>query len=124
MTRVTSTILIAIILMNGTVGIMASSGLEDDLGVELAPGVSDAVQESVDTAKSGLQADAGLGQTLISVVLSGLLLFKGIIVGVFAAPTMFTNLGFPAWIVAPIAAPLYVVAALEFVYIATGRDPL
>jgi hypothetical protein len=124
MTRVTSTILIAVILMNGTVGIMASSGLQEDIGVQLAPGVSDSVDQSVDKAKSGLNADAGIGETLVSVILSGLLLFKGIIVGVFAAPTMFVNLGFPAWVVAPIAAPLYVIATLEFIFIATGRDPL
>lgn len=124
MTRVTSTILIAVILINGAAGIMASSGLEQDIGVQVAPGVSDSVDESVETAKDGLNADAGVGETLVSVILSGLLLFKGIIVGVFAAPVMFTNLGFPEWIVVPIAAPLYVIAALEFIYIATGRDPV
>jgi hypothetical protein len=124
MTRVTTTILIVLVLMNGTVGIMAGSGLSDDLGVELAPGVSDSMDAAVDNAKAGFSADAGVIESTITLILSGVRLFQTLVKGVFAAPQLFINLGFPAYIVLPVAAPLYIIAALEFIYMATGRDPL
>jgi len=124
MTRVTTTILIVLVLMNGTVGIMAGSGLSDDLGVELAPGVSDSMDAAVDNAKAGFSADASVIESTITLILSGVRLFQTLVKGVFAAPQLFINLGFPAYIVLPIAAPLYIIAALEFIYMATGRDPL
>jgi hypothetical protein len=124
MTRVTTTILIVLVLMNGTVGIMASSGLNEDLGVSLAPGVSDSMDEAVSTAQSGFSADASIIESTITLILSGVRLFQALIASVFAGPQMFMNLGFPAWIVLPITAPLYIIAALEFIFLATGRDPL
>jgi len=124
MTRVTTTILIVLVLMNGSVGIMASSGLSEDLGVELAPGVSGSMNDAVSTAQSGFSADAGVIQSTITLILSGVRLFQALISSVFAGPQMFMNLGFPAWVVLPIAAPLYIIAALEFIFLATGRDPL
>jgi len=124
MTRVTSTILIVLVLMNGTAGIMSQSGLSEDLGVTLAPGVSENVDNAVATAQNGLTADAGIIETTISLVLSGVQLFQALITAAFAMPQMLVNLGFPSYIVFPLAAPLYIIAALEFVFIATGRDPL
>lgn len=124
MTRVTTTILIVLVLMNGTVGIMASSGLSDDLGVDLAPGVSSSMDAAVDEAKAGFSADASIIESTISLILSGVRLFQSLVSGVFAGPAMLINLGFPAWAVVPISAPLYIIAALEFIFIATGRDPL
>jgi hypothetical protein len=124
MTRVTTTILIVMVLLNGTVAIMEGSGLSEDIGVELAPGVSDSVNDAIQTAQDGLDADAGLGETLVAMILSGLQLFEALITAVFAAPTMLMNLGFPQWIVVPVAAPIYIIGALDFMFIATGRDAL
>lgn len=124
MSRVTTTLLILMILVNGSVGIMSSSGLEADLGVSLAPGVSDSVDSAVQTAERGLSANSGFAQTLIALILSALQLFSALIRAVFAFPQMLMNLGIPSWIVVPVSLPLYVIAALEFVFLATGRDPL
>lgn len=124
MTRVTTTLLIFLVLMNGAVGIMSSSGLQDDLGVALAPGVTDSVDSAVNTAKDGFTANSGFADTLIALILSALKLFSALIQSVFALPKMLINLGIPSWIVVPVSLPLYIIAALEFVFLATGRDML
>lgn len=121
MTRVTTTILVVLVLMNGTVAIMEGSGLSDDLGVELAPGISESVNDAIETAQSGLDADAGLGETLVALILSSLRLFEALITSVFSAPQAMVNLGFPPWIVYPITGPMYIIAALEFIFVAIGR---
>ena len=124
MTRVTTTLLIMMVLMNGAVGIMASSGLSDQLGIDIAPGVSDNVDAAVETAQEGFSADAGLGETLFAVFMSALQTFSALINGIFALPQAMINIGFPAWIVWPIAMPLYIIATLEFIFIASGRRTL
>jgi len=123
-TRVTTTILIALILMNGTVGIMEASGLSEDLGVQFAPGVGDSVENATDRAKDGFQAGEGGGETLFGLFLSGVSLISALIDTIFAAPTLLINLGFPEWLVYPLVAPLYVISALEIMFVATGRDML
>lgn len=122
MTRVTSTILVILILMNGTVTVMEGSGLASDLGVELAPGVSETMNDIVETAKEGFEVGAGLGETLFSLFAAGLGVMRLVFETTFAAPQMFLNLGFPQWFVVPVFAPVYVIGLLELVYAATGRD--
>jgi hypothetical protein len=122
MTRVSTTILIALLLMNGTVGIMEASGLSEDLGVNLAPGVSETMDEMVTNARDAINPSSGFGETLFSLFISGVKLLETFMVGVFAAPSMLINLGFPAWFVIPVTSPLYVIGSLEIMYAATGRD--
>lgn len=124
MTRITSTVLIMMLLLNGTVGIMSASGLSGDLGVDLAPGVNDAMDSVVENARDGFTATEGLGGTLFSLFAAAMGTFNVLIEGVFAAPQMFMNLGFPGWFVIPVFAPMYVVATLELIFIATGRDAI
>ncbi len=121
MSRITSTLLIFLILTNGAVTVMEGSGLSDDLGVELAPGVDKAVDDVVKNAEDGFTASEGLGDTLFSLFAAAMGTFKILIEGVFSMPQMFLNLGFPGWIVWPLFAPVYVISTLEFIYAATGR---
>lgn len=122
MTRITSTILVFMILINGGVTIMESSGLSDDLGVELAPGVSEAMDNVTERMKQGFQPNIGVVESLINLFLAGLGIFQVVIEAVFAAPSMFMNLGFPDYIVSALFAPAYLISTLEMVFIATGRD--
>lgn len=121
MTRITSTILVFMILLNGGVTIMEASGMSDDIGVTLAPGVDDAMDGVVSEMKKGFSPDVSVIESLISMLVAGGRLFKVVIEGVFAAPAMFMNLGFPEWIVIPLFAPTYLISALELMYIFTGR---
>jgi len=122
MTRITTTILVFLVLMNGVTAVMAGSGLSDDLGVTIDPGGDSAVNESVSEAQSGFSPGGGGLSTLFGLFTSAMGFLQSLVTSVFAAPQMFINLGFPSWIVGPVFTPMYVVAALEFVYVATGRD--
>lgn len=122
MTRITSTVLIFLLLLNGTIGIMSASGLSEDIGIDLAPGVDDAMDSVISNARDGFTASEGLGDTLFSLFAAAMSTFNVLIQGVFAAPQMFINVGFPSWIVVPFFVPMYVVATLELVYAASGRS--
>jgi len=120
--RITTTALVFLILLNGAVGIMEASGLADDMGVTLAPGVDTAMEDTIDNAKQGFSANGGFGATLFGLIAASISLTNTIVSGVFAFPTFVLNIGVPAWIVAPLFAPMYVVAVFEIIFVATGRD--
>lgn len=122
MTRITSTILVLMLLMNGTVTIMAGSGMTEDVGVELAPGISDSMDTVTTEMKKGFAPDVTVVESLLSMLTAGLNLFQVLVEGLYALPTAFLNLGFPEWIVVPLFAPAYLLSTLELVFIATGRD--
>lgn len=122
MTRVTSTILVFMILLNGSITVYEGSGLADDTGVSLAPGVNDAMDTVITEMKKGFNPNIGVVESLISLFLAGLNIFRVVVEGLYAAPSMFLNLGFPDWIVIPFMAPLYLISTLEMVFLATGRD--
>lgn len=122
MTRITSTVMIFLILLNGGVTVMEASGLSEDIGITLAPGVSDAMNNVVQDMKDGFSPDIGVVESLISMLTAGLNLFRVLVEGTYAAPQMFLNLGFPDWAVSTFFAPLYIISTLELMFIATGRD--
>jgi len=101
---------------------MAASGMNEDLGVELAPGISDAMNQAVNELREGFSPSAGAGETLFSMFSAGLQVLRIMITAVGAAPVLFLNVGFPRWIVVPLFAPIYVISTLELVYVGTGRD--
>jgi hypothetical protein len=121
MTRISSTVLVFLILMNGGVTVAEGSGLAEDWGVSLAPGVDDAMDSVIEEMKKGFSPDISVVESLLSMVTAGLNLFRVIIEGVFAAPQMFLNLGFPGWAVGPFFAPMYLISTLELLYVATQR---
>jgi len=122
MTRITSTVLVVLVLMNGSVTVMSASGMNEDLGVELAPGIDDAMNTAISELRQGFSPSAGAGETLFSMFSAGLQVLRIMITAVGAAPTLFLNIGFPSWIVVPLFAPIYIVSTLELVYVGTGRD--
>jgi hypothetical protein len=122
MTRITTTLLVVLLLMNGSATVMAASGLSEDLGVELAPGISDTMDSTIDQLKAGFSPSAGVGDTLFALFVAGLGIMGIVVDAVTATPTMLLNLGFPAWIVFPLFAPIYAISVFELVYVATGRD--
>jgi hypothetical protein len=121
MSRITTTIFIAMLLLNGSATIMASSGLNDDLGVELAPGISDTAESAVEDLRDAFDPSRGLGSTLFSMFLAGLGVIEIVVRSLGALPTMLTNL-LPPYIVLPLITPLYAISVFELVYVATGRD--
>jgi hypothetical protein len=124
MTRISSTVFIVLMLLNASAGIMVASGLSDDLGVTLAPGVSEKINELTDKVEQGFSPSSGLGETLFTLFIAAILVFQLILDGVTLAPVMLTNMGFPPWLILPMFAPMYVIGVLELIYVGTGRDTI
>lgn len=122
MSRISTNILIILVLINGSVGIADASGLSEDTGVSLETGVGESLDKSVAHAKKGFAPGSGAGQTLYNLFWSAWNFFKTLIVGTYSAPSAFINLGFPAWFIVPLFAPLYIIAVLDLIYAAAGRD--
>lgn len=122
MSRVTTTVLVMMLLLNGTVTVMESSGLTDDLQVTLAPGVDETMDELTKEMQQGFSPSGGFGDTLFSLFAAAASLFRLLVESVWALPQMMTNLGFPSWVIIPFFAPMYLLSTLEIVFIATGRD--
>jgi len=122
MTRITTTVFIFLLLMNGAVTMMQASGLNDDLGVSLAPGISESMDNAVSQLRSGFSPSAGVGETLFSLFIAALQSMNIIVNAVTATPELFLNVGFPSWIVFPLFVPMYAISTLELIYAATGRD--
>jgi len=122
MSRVTTNILVILVLVNSAVGIADASGLTEDTGVELDTGVSESLDAAVDQARTGFSPDSGAGETLFTLFIGAYFFAQAMFQTVFSAPTLLMNLGFPAWFVVPITAPIYIIAMMDLVYIAAGRD--
>lgn len=120
MSRITTTIVIVMVLTNGGVTAMEGSGLTEDLGVTLAPGVNETVDNLTDNLRK-FQTSEGLGDTLFALFASAGAVAELLVEGAFAVPGMLLNLGFPSYVVGPLFAPMYVLGSLEVVSIFTGR---
>lgn len=119
MTRITTTILVFTILLNGSATIMDVSGLSDDLGVEMETGVSDEVQESIERVQDAFNPNIGSLQSLISLSLAALNVIEIVIEGVLAAPTLLINILGGSTLVETVVtvffAPVYVISTLEMI---------
>jgi len=117
MSRIGSTVIVFLLLINGMSGAMAASGINDDLGVTLNPGIENQIETITENAPT-----TTVTESFVGVSIAALGTFQVFVTAMTTGgPTMFINLGFPEWIVVPVFAPLYVVATLEFIYIVTGR---
>jgi len=126
MTRITSTVLIMLLLLNGTASIMEVSGLNDDLGVSYTTGVSDRLNEVTDQLNATFSPNVNIIESFVSLALAGLTVFRAVIEGVLTAPALFKNLlgrgPVVNTVVDVVFVPMYVVATLELLFMATGRD--
>lgn len=112
------------ILANSTVTIMAASGLSDDIGVELAPGINDDVDQLISEMKNGFSPDAGVGETLFTLFVAGGRIFLIGLQSTYALPVAMMNLGFPSYLVTGFFAPAYLISTFELVFALTGRKLL
>lgn len=125
MTRITTTVLIMLLLLNGTATIMTASGLSEDLGVTLSTGVDDKMDSVVEELRQGFNPNVNVVESFISLALAAVRVFQVVVEGVFAAPTLIINLlgggELVTVIVGVFMAPLYVISTLEILSIAIGN---
>lgn len=128
MTRITTTVLILMLLMNGTVTIMAASGLNEDLGIAYTTGVDDQMDDVTAELNGAFSPDVNVIESFVALALAGVRIFGVVIEGVFSAPAMMKNLlgggAFIGTVVDVLMVPMYIIATLEMVFMATGRDAL
>lgn len=122
MSRVTTSVLIILMLANGSATIMAASGLSDDIGVQLNPGIEDKMNSIESTMKDGFEPNTGVVESLQSMLIAFGRLFLVAIEGMWAAPTMLINIGFPTYLVTAFFAPAYLIATMELGSLLIGRQ--
>lgn len=126
MTRITTTVLVLVILMNGAATIMDVSGLNNDLGVNMETGVSDKVEDTINDVKDAFNPNIGSVESLISLSLAAIGVFEIVISGIFAAPPMLTNIlgggQLVETVVSVMFAPMYLISTLELVAISVGSE--
>jgi len=126
MTRITTTVLIMMLLLNGSATIMIASGFSEDIGVEITTGVDDKMDQVVTELKQGFNPNVNVVESFISLALAAVRLFQTVVEGVFAAPTMMINIlgggTFVEVVVTAVMAPLYVISTLEILAIAIGNE--
>jgi len=125
MSRITTVVLITVLLLNGGVTIMEASGYSDDIGVELNTGVDESMENTVAELKKGFSPDVTIVESFISLAIAGLNVFQLVVEGALAAPTAIINILGGSQIVevtvGAFAAVLYVVSTLEILSIALGN---
>lgn len=122
MTRITTTLVVVLLLLNGTVTVVEGSGLAEDAGVELAPGISERMESVTDRMQEGFSPNIGVIQSFIALGGAALGFFQVLVEGMFALPTALKNMGLPAFIVDPLFIPLYLISSLEAIYVILGRE--
>lgn len=118
--RITTLVLVFLVFLNGSAGVFVQSGAAADWGVAPNPGGDQAIEEANSTSQD-LQSSGGFGDTLFGLFVSVANWFSNLIGAIFAAPSMFVNLGMPAYLATFIFGPLYILATADIAYILTGR---
>lgn len=118
--RPSTLVLIFLVFLNAASGAFVASGGAEDMGIQPDPGGSKEVEAANQSAGS-LNSTGGFGSTLFGSFVSVASWFQKLIGAVFAAPSMFSALGLPGWLVNFIFAPMYIIAAIDIAYILIGR---
>lgn len=126
MARITTTVLVVVILLNGVATIMDVSGLSEDLNVNMETGVSHEVEETITDVKDAFNPNIGSVQSLISLALAALGVFEIVISGTLAAPTLVINIlgggTLVETVVTVIFSPMYVISTLELISVSLGTQ--
>lgn len=121
MARITTTIFIFTLLLNATAGVMGASGMSEDIGVSIAPGVGEQMDKATE-ALDGFDPNVSIIESFVALAVAAGRLFGAVITGAFALPSALINMGIPSWAVIAFAGPLYVISTLEIVAIMVGRE--
>lgn len=119
--RLSTNIMLFVIILNLVPGAMGAAGVWDDWGVQVNTGVGEDVNEVQSTFQETAEGGAFGGETLIGAIL---LVIDVLEVGyslLFALPTMMSNLGVP-FLGLFINALVPVIIGIDLLGIIGGRD--
>lgn len=114
------TIVVFVIFLNAVPGLLVSSGVAEDMGVDISIGGDTQVQEANQAADS-IEPSGGFGQTLFTLYTSLGGTLQAILGLVIGGELLFLSLGVPEWLVAFVFAPKYIVVGATLIYVLAGR---
>jgi|APHM01.1.fsa_nt_gi hypothetical protein len=115
-------ILIFLVALNGAALALGGAGLTADAGFAPTPGGGDQIESANQTA-GNIEADkGGAFDTFVGAVISAGSALTSIFSAVTAGPQMLMNLGAPAFVIVPLAAPLYILVGIDLLQVISGRD--
>lgn len=119
--RISTIVVLYIILMSVFTGMFDTAGVWDDWGVEIDTGVDEQVNETQKTFKQ--VQTGGLGaQTLIGMFLTVYNTLKTAYTLVTAAPTVLQSVGVPTFLTLPIKAVMFIIVGRDILGAWTGRE--
>lgn len=119
--RISTKLVIFLMLMNAAAGMMVASGVAEDLNIQPNPGGDTRVNETKQNA-SQVKAGGGLGSTLFTMYSTVADTLDSIYTLAFYGPEMLENLGVPGFLTDMFNGVLTVIVGADIVYALTGRD--
>lgn len=113
-------ITIMMFVLNASVNFLAAAGSGEVWGVEMQTGVGETAQAVDQAARDIGSGPLGVVDAVAGLTIAAVNIAVSLLEMVFAAPTMFLNLGVPGYIVTFLFAPLYVVVAIDLLAIFRG----
>lgn len=115
-------ILIFLVALNASAVVIGAVGVGADLGYQPTIGGDGEIQNANESAANvEAQSDSAF-DTFVGAVISAASTITTILGVVTAGPQMLINLGVPAFIVLPLATPLYILVGIDILQIISGRD--
>jgi hypothetical protein len=125
MSRITTTIAVAVILLNASATIMVASGLSEDLGVEIETGIDDRVDDIIAQTSGAFDPGTGVVESFVGLALSALDTLRLVPEMAFAAPTLLVNLlggsALVEVVVFSMFGPAYLLASLDIIGAVLGN---
>jgi hypothetical protein len=106
--------------LNASITFLAAAGSGEVWGVEMESGIGSTANKVENAAQNVGSGPLGVVDAVAGLTIAALDIVTGLLDIIFAAPTMFANLGVPGFIVAFVFAPLYIVVALDMVALLRG----
>lgn len=115
-------ILIFLVALNASAVVLAGAGLTGDLGYQPTPGGDDRIEQANQTAGDIDANKGGAFDTFVGAVISAASTLTTVFGVVTAGPQMLINLGAPAFVIYPLATPLYILVGVDLLQVISGRD--
>jgi hypothetical protein len=114
-------VVILLVLLNASAVFVGAMPVTDEVGYQPAIGGDDAIDEAQQTGDK-IQSDRSSLDQFVGGIIAAASTIATILSVVVAGPQMLINLGAPTVLVTFIAAPLYILVALDLLQVLSGRD--
>lgn len=121
MSRLSTTLVIMLIMLNAAAGFVTVTGIADDFGIQPNVGGDDRINQVNDQSKQ-VTANQGAVDTLIGVFDTAASYGSNVFTILFYGPTMLKNAGVPDSWMDFLSAAIAVIVAKDVLYALSGRD--